>query len=86
MRGQYEDQQVAVAIHFGGCRLDGGPDRFDGHIATGFGVGTGYDVASLRSLGEDGGGAFGFALEYALGTDEPECQNRDVRVSNRVRR
>jgi hypothetical protein len=49
-----------------------------------------HDIAGSpqcsESLREDGRGALGFALENALGADKSECQNRDVRVGNRVRR
>ena len=84
MRGQDQGQQVAVAIHLDSGRY-GGLDRFDGYIAAGFGVGSGNDVAGPELLREDGRGALGFALEYALGPQKSERQNRDVRVGNRVR-
>ena len=74
MRGQDQGQQVALTIHLGGGRLDGGFDRFDGYIAAGFGIGSGNDVAGPELLREDGRGTLGFALKYALGPTSPNAR------------
>src|SRR5450755_2959683 len=62
-------------LHLRRSRLDGGLDRFDGYVAARLGVGAGHDVARPESLREDGGGALGLTLEYALGADKSERQN-----------
>ena len=74
MRGQDQGQQVALTIHLGSGRLDGGLDRFDGYIAAGFGVGSRNDVAGPELLREDGRGALGFAVKYALGADKSNAR------------
>jgi hypothetical protein len=47
--------RASKSRYLGSGRLDGGPDRFDGYIAAGFGVGSGNDVAGPEPLREDGG-------------------------------
>jgi hypothetical protein len=54
VRGQDQGQQVVLTIHLAGGRLDGGLDRFDGHIAASISAAEllGIDIPGNMSLAE----------------------------------